>query len=633
MLDGGDGVFGLTVTKTSSMCGISGIINLPDASKAEKLTHKMLDSIIHRGPNSQGVWSTKRFSFGMRRLSIIDLPGGDQPIWADSGEGIVFNGEIYNFKIIRQTLEADGVIFKTHSDTEVILQLYLKKGIQAIHELEGMFSICLYDPNKRKVYLVRDRLGIKPLYYTVLENVFYFASEIKALIACIPDKPAISQQSFLSYQKFRYVPGPETIWSKIYKLAPGSFITYDIDRSAFNIEKYWSIHFNSQKVSNERNYPKEFESLFLDAVEKHLLASDVPVGILLSGGLDSSALAAAAVELGHKNFHTFSIGFKDGGEFSELSYARQVAEHLGSQHHETTIGQEEFISFLKDFVYYADEPLADLASVPLHYVSKLAAKHVKVVLSGEGADEILAGYNLDETAQHLYKLKKFKYIPKILLKSLPYDSLRNLGKYGFENLFKKTLPHITNIFSNTERNELFNVFSNDTSDQYLRNLYSETISSNPIDQLQEVYCRSWLVEDLLMKADKMTMANSLELRVPFLDHKLVEWAATLPLEWKVGPDKHGYTTKRVLRDFAAKRLPQAILTRPKRGFPVPAYQWMQKDLLSWSAHILKNPQLKDWVDNDKLSHLFEKASSGQLDATHKLWNLIIYSLWMTRWEN
>lgn len=612
------------------MCGIAGLMGTFEKSIGEESTKKMLKEIIHRGPDSNGVWSTDNFSFGMQRLSIVDLQSGEQPIWIDSGIGIVFNGEIYNHKEIRSSLEKKGIVFNTNSDTEVISQLYSKNGINAIHELEGMFSICIYDPNINKSYIIRDRMGIKPLYYSSYKENLFFASEIKSIISVNGEKN-IDNQSVWNYLSLRYVPSPNTIWKNIHKLEPGHYIEYDLSENLFSIHKYWSFDFKSEKRKNDRNYEKEFENLFLESVDKRLVSSDVPVGILLSGGLDSSCVAAAASELGHKNFHTFSIGFDDGGNFSELKYAREVANHIGSNHHEIVIGKNEFLGFMDDFVKYSDEPLADLASIPLYFVSKLASKHVKVVLSGEGADEILAGYNFDCTAKKFFYLKMLSYLPKCILEKIPYDSLKSLASSGFNDFLKYNATHITNVFSEDEKKLFCSFDADESTKDYIQSLYHTSSSKNPLDQLQQVYCKSWLVEDLLMKADKMSMANSLELRVPFLDHKLVEWASKVPMEYKVGSFFRGFTTKKILRTFAKGRIPEKIINRPKQGFPVPAYKW------------LSNGEIDSFVNNSfnmiKYNKLFKREEIFKIinynyksnDNNHKIWNLIILARWINKW--
>jgi asparagine synthase (glutamine-hydrolysing) len=358
----------------------------------------------------------------------------------------------------------------------------------------------------------------------------------------------------------------------------------------------------------------------------------VPVGVLLSGGLDSSCVAAAAVELGHKSFHTFSIGFEDGGHFNELPYAKKMAEHIGSNHHEVVISQNQFIDFIEEFVWFSDEPLADLASIPLYFVSKLASQHVKVVLSGEGADETLAGYNIDALAKKLTCLEALSFLPAAVLKLFPFQSVKSLAKVGYESFLKENALHITTVFSEKEKEKLCRFQSQRSTQEYIQKLYKKSNSSEPLDQLQQVYCQSWLVEDLLMKADKMSMATSLELRVPFLDHKLVEWCSRLPLEWKVGSLYKGFTTKCILRSFASKRIPKEIIARPKQGFPVPAYLWIQGNLFNFAKQNLFNKNLESLFHKSFLTSLLEEVKAGGLQASHKAWSLIVLAQWMRRWH-
>ncbi len=612
------------------MCGIAGIISTALKQEGEHLVSLMLKAIEHRGPDSNGLWAKDGFAFGMQRLSIIDIAGGDQPIWDKNGVGIIFNGEIYNFKTLRKQLENEGYIFKTDCDTEVILQLYCQKGLAAIQDLQGMFAICLYDPRVEKIYLIRDRMGVKPLYYYWDRKQFIFSSEIKAILTNFSIKPTINEQAVSDYLTLRYVPAPETIWDNVFKLEPAHYLEFDLQKYEFQIHRYWDAKFHSQN-SIKKDYEKEFEDLFLQAVEKRLLASDVPVGILLSGGLDSSCVAAAAVELGHKNFHTFSVGFKEGGEFSELGFAERMAQHIHSQHHEVIIDQEQFINFIPELVHFTDEPLADLASIPLYYVSQLARQHVKVALSGEGADEILGGYNLDTLAKTLSKLKFLSYLPKVLYKSFPYSSVKILQESGYVNFLKAQATHMTQVFSEAEKKSLCHYPFKISTIEKIKGWYNLSQSREPLEQLQQVYCHSWLVEDLLMKADKMSMATSLELRVPFLDHALVEWAARLPTSWKVGSWQSGFTTKRILRRFAEKRLPKEIINRPKQGFPVPAYHWLQADLNSWAEDKLSSPYLGSYFQKTEITKILDRVKSGSLSAAHQAWTLIIFGEWLKRW--
>ncbi len=604
----------------------------------------MNNAIIHRGPDDDGVFAGNGFAFGMRRLSIIDLSGGHQPIWSTSegqGCGIVFNGEIYNYQQLRNELQNNGISFKSNSDTEVILRLYEAHGLAAIDKLEGMFAIAIIDYRANKLHLVRDRVGIKPLYYLQNGKGFYFASELKSIIEGIDAKPSLDLSAIDSYLTYRYVPGEETIWQNCKKLAPGHILSFDITKSNFKISSYWSIEFNSAAIDPSRDYDKEFELLFTEAVNKRLVASDVPVGVLLSGGLDSSAVAAAAINAGHTNFNTFSIGFDEGEAYNELGFAREVAEFIGSTHHEVVIGQEDFIDFLPRLVHYTDEPLADLASVPLHYVSKLAAQNVKVVLSGEGADEILAGYHMDQLSARMDTLAKVDKLPSYILslaaKFLPSrhaNVIDKLREGGLSKYLINQKSHMTWVHDFDEKATLWlDGTIEDKSFAQLKNMYEVTSSLDPIDQIQQVYFQSWLVEDLLMKADKMSMANSLELRVPFLDHKLVEWAAVLPKALKVG-DSSNWTTKKILRNYAKKYIPQTIIDRPKKGFPVPAYFWLrQAKIYDWAREvILESPMIRGLFNRIALEEMLKQAHAGQIEAAHKTWSFIILSLWMSKWQ-
>lgn len=625
------------------MCGITGVFGRLGRDEAAALVARMNQAIVHRGPDDAGAWARDGLAFGMRRLSIIDLAGGHQPMWTEDGVGIVYNGEIYNYRSLRSELIASGYSFRTNSDTEVILNLYHRDGLDAINRLQGMFAICLYDPRQNVVHLVRDRLGVKPLYYGALNSRCYFASEIKAILAALDGRPPLNRQALHHYLTFRFVPSPQTIWEGLFKLEPGTGVTFDLGTGGTEFRRYWQVEFDSEPVEAGRDYVAEFETLFLAAVEKRLLASDVPVGVLLSGGLDSSAVSAAAVELGHRDFHTFSVGFRDGGAFDESRYAREVAAHIGSNHHEVVIGRDEFMDFLPEMVRFSDEPLADLAAVPLYFVCRLARQDVKVVLSGEGSDEILAGYDFERTAVQLDRLRRLhETLPSVALRAaawlLPTGRhrrvLSNLTEFGWRDYLAGQRVHITRHWTETEKEDLWRINEGfKSSDALIDEWYGEARGSHPLDRQQQVYCRQWLVEDLLMKADKMSMATSLELRVPFLDHALVEWAARLPLAWKVGDRASGPVSKRVLRTFAQKRLPEAILTRPKQGFPVPAYRWLQEGLAKWAEDFVLSPssRMGSYFDTNRLRPVLAAAATGNMEAAHKVWIFIIAEQWCREW--
>lgn len=626
------------------MCGIAGIAgNLPSAKIAKALAC-MNSAMIHRGPDSEGLWSENGFGFAMRRLSIIDLASGDQPMWDEKrGLGLVYNGETYNYKELRNSLKSSGEEFRTSSDTEVVLKSLGAYGEDALNRLNGMYGAALWNTNSRRLLLFRDRLGIKPLYYYWDGKTLVFASEIKAILASGLVETQLNEQAIWDYLTLRYVPEPNTVWKGIHKLPPGHLLRWSPDMAEPEIQVYWKLGTGDpNEKCNLKVAGKEFEELFLDSVEKRLVASDVPVGVLLSGGLDSSAVAAAAVELGHKDFHTFSVAFEDGGEFSELPYAKALAAQIGSKHHELIIGREDFMSLLPEMAYATDEPLADLASIPLLAISKLAKKHVKVVLSGEGSDEVLGGYNFENRVQTWDRIRRLQAIPKpfqgmmtalaSLLSANKAESLERVFSIPLKQWNSHFPPHMTSHWSEEEKRRLWPDFQGEDTMRIIHDLYRDAPSSTPLDQMLFAYQRDWMVEDLLMKADKMTMYASLELRVPFLDHGLVEWAARQHQSVKVGPfNGTRYTTKNILRRFAQKRIPQEIIARPKQGFPVPAYQWLQdKDFCnSFHETMTSAPFIAKHFSTPVLKSKFQAAAAGDAKAAHEVWLIAV----LTQWAN
>lgn len=622
------------------MCGIVGTFQAGTAQSVAEIAARMNATIIHRGPDDCGVWAADGAAVAMRRLSIIDLAGGHQPMVTDDGVVIVFNGEIYNYRILREELQGAGYRFRTASDTEVVLNLYHHAGVAGLERLEGMFGVCIVDNRHGLAHLIRDHIGIKPLYYGTQQGRFYFASEIKAILAGMSAKPKINPHAMSHYLTLRYVPAPDTVWSGIHKLPPGHRLTYRLSDGNWSIHRYWQFRFAAGALDPERDYEQEFERRFHSAVHSHLIASDVPVGVLLSGGLDSSAVAAASVELGVRGLHTFSVGFRDGGRFSELPYARQVAKHIGAHHHEVLVAEREFIDFLDDFVWHMDEPQADLAGIPLHYVSRLARQHVKVVLSGEGADEILAGYDMEKLAKQADRRQRaIGWMPRALFRFGAMFSrgqrsltLKTMAEEGWSGYLKAWAVRERTHWSESELRSPGRDGVATTGD-LIRSWYDRALSPMPIDKIQEVGCGDWLVEDLLMKADKMTMANSIELRVPYLDHSLVEWAQTLPLRWKVGNRASGYVSKCILRSYARKRLPREIIERPKLGFPVPAYLWLQGRVGQWAQDKLNRSDgmLGHWIDTSRIAPTLAAARNGSIEAAHKVWVLIVLDTWARRW--
>ena len=631
------------------MCGIVGVAGGLSRDECLAVVRRMNDAITHRGPDEDGEWAEDGFGFAMRRLSIIDLAGGQQPMWDErTGLGVVFNGEIYNYKDLREQLGARGAgPWATRSDTEVVLRSLARDGDAAIQTWNGMFAVAAWEAREKRLTLVRDRMGVKPLYYFWDGKVFLFASEIKALLASGLVGRRVNRQAVWDYLTYRYVPAPETIWEGVRKLRPGHLLRLARGGEPEEV-RYWE----SDVVADEREergddeIEREFAALFEDAVNLRLVASDVPVGVFLSGGLDSSAIAAAAVEQGHKNFHTFSVGFEDGGDDNELPFARTVAEHVGARHHEVVVTRDQFLATLPEVVRAADEPLADLTLVPLLALSRLARENVKVVLSGEGSDEVLAGYNLDRMEQEWDRVRAVQRIPRAVLApgaaltklALPERFGRRAGRLADVPLAQWNLrarPHITRYFDQGEKESLWRGVALADSERVLEGQYRAARSSDPLQQLLAVYQKDWLVEDLLMKADKVTMAVSLEARTPFLDYRLVEWANRQPNRVKVRRLGRGrYTTKSVLRRFCASRLPAEILNRPKKGFPVPAYRWIREDLQPWAHDTLLGPEgrLSRALRPEGVRRVLEEARRGVDEAAHRAWLLLILELWLRTWD-
>lgn len=613
------------------MCGIVGVVNNSGLDTNETL-RVMNDRIIHRGPDDSGESVAGNFGFAMRRLSIIDLAGGHQPIWTDDGVGIIFNGEVYNHNLLRDRLIAHGYKFKTNSDTEVILYMYHKYGMDFVEHLNGMFAIAIVDQRIRRLYLIRDRVGIKPLYYGLINKSFFFASEIKSIYYGANKCLTINMQALSQYLSFRFITGENTIWNQVKKLMPGNYLEYDLETNTYTTIRYWNYLFKSTNPDKKRDYIKEFEELLLNSVKKKLLVSDVPVGIMLSGGLDSSVITAMAHELGLENLYTFSVGFTENYRFNELNYAKMVSERYNTNHNEVSIGKEEVSSFLNDLPYFSDEPLADLASIPLYYITKKASEYVKVVLSGEGGDEVLAGYNFDRL-MYFFSVSRLlpnpiKCVSSKILNGTPAMLLQNMYKNGFNNVWLNSGYYMTSDWEDSDKinTEKFN------KGETLNSWYSQYNELHPVDQLQNVYFDAWLVEDLLMKADKMSMANSLELRVPYLDHELVEWAMDLPVEYKFGSIFRGFQSKRVLRETAIKRLPREIINRPKQGFLVPMYEWLgERNCVFVEALQKKDSFVSTLIKKEAINNNLRAAMSGDNLAARKIWNLIILEKWASVW--
>ena len=579
------------------MCGICGKFEFDrTATVGAPLIRAMLDTIRHRGPDDQGVYLSSQVGFGHARLSIIDLNSGHQPLSNEDGTvWIVFNGEIYNYRELRTFLLAKGHTLKTQSDTEVIVHLYEELGPQCVEKLRGMFAFALWNENTKELFLARDRVGIKPLYYSLNDQGIVFASEIKAILA----DPAVSRnlapEIVDRFLTFLYVPGEETLLKGIRKLAPGHYLLAKNGKA--EIRQYWDLSFRkpAENLSIDEA-ESELSNLLAEAVELHMIA-DVPVGILLSGGVDSTAVLSCAAERTDKQISTFTVGFSDAGFADERPYARLASEAFGSRHHEMTITAEDFIDFLPKYVWHMEEPVCEPPAVALYYVSKLARNHVKVLLSGEGGDEAFAGYDNYRNMAWLERLKQVwpagNGAASWGLSRL--NSLIGSGKIAkYTPLMNATFPDY--YYSRTSTpyryagNGIGELYSTDfvksIDKEYtiepVRRLFSKIENQGVLDQMLYIDTKTWLPDDLLIKADKMTMANSLELRVPLLDHRLLEFAASLPANFKL----KGFALKYIWKKALSKRVPTSILKRKKAGFPVPYEFWLRNNFKDQVRDIL-----------------------------------------------
>ena len=624
------------------MCGIVGFLDPTlGAVEASGVLAGMRAAVRHRGPDDSGQCVSGVVGLAMQRLSIIDLAGGAQPMsGADGQVWIVYNGELFNDAELRSTLKAAGRHFRTRSDTEVMLAQYERYGLDGLSALNGMFAAAIWDQRECRLHLVRDRMGVKPLYYFRDGTRLYFASEIKALVAAGQFRPAVNAQAIWDYLTFRYVPGPETIFKSIFKLPPAHTLTVSPDDLAAPPHRWWDMPYADSGHARADDQTT-FDELFRDAVNRRMVA-DVPVGIFLSGGLDSSAVAAAVDRTRFPDLKTFAVSLDGGGEDDERAYARLVAEHLRTDHHELVVRTEQFIDFLDNLPLHTDEPLADPTCVPLYFLAKAARREVKVVLSGEGSDEILGGYTFDVVRRQWDQAVAAAARPTAGCVS---RVARVLGGRGVRKdvcvVDQRRAPvplHITNYYSCEEKRALFRdgMAFRDSIDVLRRDL-ARVVDPDPLHQSLYLYCQNWLVEDLLMKADKMTMAASLELRTPFLDYRLVEWAARAPVSSKLRPLANGgYETKAALRAYARKLLPAEIINRPKKGFPVPVYRWMSNHLRPLVLDRLTNPSALclRWLDLGAVRRVAEAGTAPDADilARHRAWNLLLLELWLACWS-
>ena len=577
------------------MCGICGkFVFDRDAEVSADLIKDMADTIQHRGPDDEGFYLSGQIGLGFRRLSIIDLAGGHQPLSNEDGSvWIVFNGEIYNYQALREFLRAKGHIFRTHSDTEVIVHLYEELGEACVEHLRGMFAFAIWDSRRRSLFLARDRVGIKPLYYCLSQKTLLFASEIKAILADPDVKREVEPEMIDRLLTFNFLPGENTLLRNIHKLPPGSYMVARDEKT--EIHQYWDLRVPASAITLKQA-EVQLQDLLHECVDLHMI-SDVPVGFLLSGGFDSTALLGIASSTTDKSFASFTVGFSQAGVEDERPYASLAAHRFKTEHHEMTISSQDFANFLPKYVWFMEEPICEPPAVAMYFISKLARASVKVLISGEGGDEAFGGYPI---YRNISLLERTKTLLGPLQKPLSNGlvSLNGLirsgaiGKYApllgmpFENYYLSGLSNPFRFF-NRNADELYSAeFAKYVDKPRSVNITKELFKKGPmsdwVNKMLYVDIKTWLAHDLLLKADKMTMANSIELRVPFLDHKLLEFAASLPGTYKV----RGFTTKYLAKKALASQVPREIVKRKKAGFPVPYEYWLRNDLKEWLRDIL-----------------------------------------------
>lgn len=620
------------------MCGICGVVsNEPSFYLDEVILRRMIHVLHHRGPDDEGYYLDNNVGLGLRRLSIIDLVTGQQPMTnEDQTIWLVYNGEIYNYQQLRRQLIKKGHIFTSESDSEVVVHAYEEYGDSCVSYFNGMFAFALWDSRRYRLLLVRDRLGIKPLYYWNSASQLVFGSELKAVIA-YPDVPReIDPVALDQFLTLEYIPAPRTIFKGVHKLMPGHQLVFQDGR--ITLEQYWDVNFERVSI-DERDSAEFLRELICDAVQMRLV-SDVPLGAFLSGGIDSSTVVACMSEAASYPVRTFSIGFEDAS-YDELPYAREVAAHFRTDHTEEIL-RPDIATLTEHLVAHLDEPFADFSIFPTYLVSRLARQSVKVVLSGDGGDELFGGYDT-YVAQHLDRY--YRWLP-IWLRQRTMPALMaqippRQAKKGLVNKIKRfveggALPQSLQhtrwmIFMNEGdkaslyRPDLRAALDGSTPADLLESHFKHTRSLAPLCQQQYVDIKTYLPDDILTKVDRMTMAASLEARVPLLDHRIVEFALNLPPRMKL----RGLQTKTILREAMADYLPKAVLEKSKQGFSIPLKNWLRGPLKPLMTDLLSVDSIRrrGYFEPQCVINWISDHLDGRVNNSHRLWALIVFELW------
>jgi len=614
------------------MCGIAGILQFSGGPPPPELIRNMTDAMPHRGPDDEGFFADGNLALGFRRLSIIDLASGHQPMTSDCGRyTVVFNGEIYNYRELRAVLEKDhGARFRTGSDTEVILAGYRAWGASAVSRFNGMFAFALWDAGERILFLARDRLGKKPLYWIQVPGGFAFASEVKVLLRHPGASAEVDRRLLPAFLAYRYVPGAETLFKNVHCLPPGHTVLVSAGRGIAEPEKYWDYDFEpSGRVSAADAVQDRFRELLLDSVRLRMIA-DVPVGAFLSGGLDSSVIVALMARLHPEPLKTFSIGFETGVD--ETAFAREVAKRYGTDHHEVRVGSRDLIDNIPRVLHSRETPITEASDIPIFLLSKLARTKVTVVLSGEGSDEILAGYPKYAFVRTLGPWLKGLPRPTLarLARALPFGLRRAqlaLECLAQDDRFERHAGWF-GAFPPSERGALLApaLSGVDGIHAASRDALAGKEFPSAVEEMLYLDTRHWLPANLLLRGDRMTMAHSLELRCPFLDYRLVEFAAR---EVPAGLKIRGLAGKWLLKALAEPLLPREVVHRRKWGFKVPTSQWFRGPLLGVLRDVLLSRAARDrgYFDQRRVEELIDDHAAGRTDQDKRLWILFQLELW------
>ena len=598
------------------MCGIAGFIN--DKKDKKKIIKDMTDRIIHRGPDAEGFYIDDNIALGHRRLSIIDLKGGDQPIYnEDKSIVIIFNGEIYNYLELKDELIKKGHKFKTKCDTEVLVHGYEEWKEDMPKKLRGMFAFAIYDIKNKELFLGRDNFGIKPLYYYENNNTFMFASEIKSLLVHPDFKKELNKDLISPYLSFSFTPTKETLFKGVYRVDPGT--TLLIKDGKVKTKRYYHLSFDIKDDKYE-NVVDNIDKLMKDSVNKHMI-SDVEVGSFLSSGVDSSYLVCLA-----KPDKTYTVGYSNK-KYNEIEYAKNLTKELNINNTSKVITKEEYLNIIPKIMYYLDEPTSDPAAVALYFVANLAAKDVKVVLSGEGADEFFGGYN---TYHNEFDLSWYSKVPYFIRHAIAKVCSHLPEVWGINFLVRRGMKlednyiGVSKVFSERETKKFVNVKSKYQNKDITREVYDEFKDKDNVTKMQAIDINFWLIKDILQKADRMTMANSLEGRVPFIDKEVFSYASSLPFPYKVTKEN----TKVALRDAAKKVVPTEAYKKKKLGFPVPLRAWMKEDDFYKEIKRAFNTSIsKELFNNKHINKLLDDHYNDKKDNYKKVWTIYCFLKW------